>query len=92
MPSPPHLFIKKAEKALLTLYLFELESIGTRTKNKLIKGRVPKFKKRESIVFDHHGGGSQPKLNPYSDLQFLLNFICALPFTQFVEKLYIRVV
>ena len=44
------------------------------------------MKKRESMVFDH------PKLNPYSDLQFLLSFLCALPFTQFVKKLYIWVV
>ena len=32
---------------------------------------------------------SYPKPNPYSELLFLLNFLCALSFTQFVEKLYI---
>ena len=32
-----------------------------------------------------------PKPNPYSDLQFLLNFLCALPLTPCVEKLYIGV-
>ena len=36
--------------------------------------------------------GSHPKPNPYSELQFLLNFLFALLFTQFVEKLYIGVV
>ena len=43
------------------------------------------------MFFDHRGWG-HPKPNPYSDLQFLLNFLCALQFTQFVEKLYIEVV
>ena len=37
------------------------------------------------MVFDH------PKPNPYSELLFPLNFLCALSFTQFVEKLYIGV-
>ena len=36
-------------------------------------------------------GGGHPKSNPYSDLQFLLNFLCALQFTQFVDKLNIEV-
>ena len=46
------------------------------------------------MVFDHQGRGvgGHPKPNPYSNLQFLFNFLCALPFTQFVEKLYIGVV
>ena len=43
------------------------------------------------MVFDHRGG-DHPKPNPYSDLQFSLNFLCALPLTQFVEKWYIGVV
>ena len=50
----------------------------------------PKIKKHESMVFDHRGGGGHPK--PNSELQFLLIFLCALSFTQFVEKLYIGVV
>ena len=55
-------------------------------------GQGPKIEKSESMVFDHQEGGGHPKLNTYSDLQFLLNFLCALQFTQFVEKLYIGVV
>ena len=47
-------------------------------------GKGPKIKKRESMVFD-------PKPNPYSDLLFLLNFLCEVPFTQFVKKMYIGV-
>ena len=36
--------------------------------------------------------GKGPKIwNPYSNLQFLFNFLCALSFSQFVEKLYIGV-
>ena len=42
------------------------------------------------IFRDECGGELKP--NPYSDLQFLLNVFCALPFTQFVEKFYIGVV
>ena len=34
------------------------------------------------MVFE---GGDHLKPNPYSDLQFLLNFLCALSLTQFVE-------
>ena len=31
-------------------------------------GKGPKIKKRESMVFDHRGGGGgHPKPNPYSD-------------------------
>ena len=46
------------------------------------------------MVFDHQKGGvgGHPKPNPYSDLQLLLNFLCALAFTQFVEILYIGVI
>ena len=36
-----------------------------------IKGRVPKLKKRESMVFEHRGGGCHPKPNPYSELRKL---------------------
>ena len=44
------------------------------------------------MVFGHRGGGGgHPKPNPYSELLFLLNFLCALSFIQFVEKLYIGV-
>ena len=51
-------------------------------------GKGPKIKKRESMVFDHQGGrGVHPKQNPYSELLFSLNFLRALSFTQFVEKL-----
>ena len=33
-------------------------------------GKVPKIKKRESMVFDHRGGREgHPKPNPYSDLR-----------------------
>ena len=42
------------------------------------------------MAFDHRRRG-HPKKNPYSYLPFLLDFLCALPFTQFVEKLYIGV-
>ena len=28
------------------------------------KGKGPKIKKRESMVFDHQGGGGHPKPNP----------------------------
>ena len=51
-------------------------------------GKGPKIKKRESMVFDHRGGGGgHPKPNPYSELLFSLNFLCVLSFTQFMEKL-----
>ena len=38
------------------------------------------------------GGRGHPKPNPNSDLQFLLDFLCKIPITQLVEKLYIGVV
>ena len=42
------------------------------------------------MVFDHREGG-QPKPNPYLELIFSLNFLCARSFTQSVKKLYIGV-
>ena len=57
----------------------------------LLLGKGPRIKKRESMVFDHRGGGEggHQKPNLYSELLFPLNFLCALSFTQFIEKLYI---
>ena len=44
------------------------------------------------MVFDHRGGvGGHPKPKPYSEMLFILNFLCVRSFTQFVEKLYIGV-
>ena len=53
------------------------------------QGRVQKLKRAKVWSLTIEGGHTKP--NPYSDLQFLLNFLCALPFTPFVEKLYIGV-
>ena len=50
------------------MYILEKRIFGTQIS---MLGKGPKIKKRESMVFDHRGGGGgRPKPNPYSD-QFL---------------------